>query len=149
MLICEAVEPDGKTCRACEQYKRLDEYTPSARGKYGRASHCNACRPAQRQAWIAANKPSIAASYRKYRLRANYDLTPNQWQAMWDAQKGLCASCEDALRRGVGGAATDHIHGTKIVRALLCAPCNISFGQMKEDPIRIQKLANYAKAHSV
>lgn len=78
--------------------------------------------------------------------------------------KGLCKTCYNRFLKyditkeelisldyvcEVCGAATwlhiDHDHNTGNVRGVLCHPCNTSLGQLKEDPDRIMRLADYAR----
>ena len=39
----------------------------------------------------------------------------------------------------------DHIHGTKVVRGILCAACNMLVGQIEKNPILSQKIMCYLK----
>lgn len=146
MLVCEAVEPDGKSCRVCGKYHDLTAFY-KGHGTYGRRNICGNCARLEVKAWAETNPKRRAATARKTFLKATYGITVEQFEEMWKSQNGLCASCEDPLRRGSGGAAVDHDHATGAVRALLCAPCNMSLGAQKEDPERIRKLARYAEAH--
>mmetsp|Transcript_6888 Transcript_6888/g.6192 ORF Transcript_6888/g.6192 Transcript_6888/m.6192 type:complete len:264 (-) Transcript_6888:14-805(-) len=38
----------------------------------------------------------------------------------------------------------DHLHGKTEIRGILCSNCNVSLGNMAEDPVAIIKLASYA-----
>lgn len=53
-----------------------------------------------------------------------------------------CAVCgvEDDL---VG----DHDHQTGLARGILCRPCNLAIGNMKDDPRRLRSAADYLEAH--
>ena len=62
------------------------------------------------------------------------------------AQDGRCANegCRTDAP-GPHGWHTDHDHGTGNVRALLCHSCNLSLGNMKDDPVRLEGLAAYIR----
>lgn len=66
--------------------------------------------------------------YRKEHLMSRYGLTLEQYDSMFDVQKGTCAICglpEKALLYGlVKRLAVDHCHKTGKVRGLLCNSCN-------------------------
>lgn len=79
--------------------------------------------------------------------RRLYGVTQDQYDAMWDAQAGLCAACSLPLRKGMGNAALDHDHATGKPRAILDRGCNTALGNLKDDPIRIRRLADYVEAH--
>lgn len=144
-LLCEAVEPNGKTCSDCGHFKSMDEYSPGRGYRGGKRSQCNACKYATFCRWRDANRSKVRAYDRKAKLKSDYGISPEDFTAMWEAQGGLCASCETPLRRGKGGAAIDHCHTSGRVRSLLCCPCNTSLGAHKEDHKRIRKLADYAE----
>lgn len=42
---------------------------------------------------------------------------------------------------------TDHIHGTKIVRGILCHHCNLMLGNAKDDPQRLLAGVAYLAKH--
>ena len=64
-------------------------------------------------------------SVRKSTLKHSYNITPEIYQAMYDAQGGKCYFC-DARRdsRGHQGLVIDHDKDTNLVRGLLCRQCN-------------------------
>jgi hypothetical protein len=76
------------------------------------------------------------------------------------AQNGRCPVCDDLLRHGRGGMATDHNHagclprhkGRRVfvypepeadrgpIRAILCTPCNTLAGRVDDSPLRLLEL---------
>lgn len=42
----------------------------------------------------------------------------------------------------------DHCHKTNRFRGLLCSPCNLALGILKDDPVRCQQLLDYLKKTS-
>jgi hypothetical protein len=60
-----------------------------------------------------------------------FGVTPEQYEAMWQAQDGRCAICMN--REGRRRFAVDHDHNTNVVRALLCSRCNDAIGRFEWD----------------
>lgn len=58
-------------------------------------------------------------------LKRMFRLTVEQWQAIWDFQKGKCGCCGKPLDPD-GPVYTDHDHKSGEVRGLLCFRCNNS-----------------------
>jgi len=75
------------------------------------------------------------------------------YQAMWDKQKGLCAICgEKSIRKSNNGKdvkslAVDHCHITGRARELLCQDCNSGLGFFKDSSALLIKATNYLKEH--
>jgi Recombination endonuclease VII len=95
---------------------------------------------------------SLDEDYRKRTLAHNrgeagrarrlkrYGLTLADFDAMLEAQNGLCAVC------GVRPARTlniDHCHETGDVRGLLCSGCNTGSGGFKDNPYLLRKAADF------
>jgi hypothetical protein len=62
-----------------------------------------------------------------------YGITPDEFKAMFEKQKGLCAICGE-LPRTKRNLHVDHCHATGKVRGLLCNGCNTGIGALKESP---------------
>jgi hypothetical protein len=60
--------------------------------------------------------------HRVHELRRRYGITPDDYDAMADAQGGVCAICGLPPRKGT--LDVDHDHATGRVRGLLCRRCN-------------------------
>jgi hypothetical protein len=93
-------------------------------------------------------------SSRKIKLRDNFNLTLDQYDAILRKQKGACALCgfvpsgSDTHRSGKS-LAVDHDHITGQVRGLLCDLCNRGIGQLHDDSTLLRKAANYVEEASV
>jgi hypothetical protein len=88
-----------------------------------------------RQRWLAKNpaygkeasrlhRLRYPAQKREQHLRYRYNLSVEQYQQMFEKQKGLCAICgihQSELKRPLS---IDHNHITGKIRGLLCIPCN-------------------------
>ena len=82
----------------------------------------------------------------KYYIPYAYGISLEDYKAMLVSQKGLCAAC-GSPPRGKHRLHIDHNHQTGKVRELLCHECNIALGCVAEDPVRLQKLAEYIIRH--
>lgn len=116
-----------------------DPLTPNGLGK--RCKNCIAWRSAKRY----ATPEGRARRKRKERLK-KYGLKLPQFQAMVDRQGGVCAVCSDPPEEGKP-LHIDHCHRTGKVRALLCPPCNVAIGLLKDSPSRAMAVARYLKQH--
>lgn len=85
---------------------------------------------------------------RWYNVKRTYGLSKEQWEAMFAAQGYVCAICGSDDPGANHGWHTDHIHGTKIVRGILCHQCNTMLGRAKDDPEILMKGAEYVKRHA-
>jgi len=77
-------------------------------------------------------------------MLANYGLTRQQYEAMVEAQGGVCALCKRSAREVDGFILdVDHDHATGKVRALLCRLCNIGIGHFYDEPALLRAAADY------
>ncbi len=165
----------GRICTKCEQTKPWEEFGPRKRGRNGRHSVCRLCVRAyhrehyarQDQAtkrhlstsradtarwareWRAKHPERSAAYTRKYRL----GITQKQYEAMWDAQGGLCAvpDCGRPAKH------VDHDHSCcsgrracgKCVRGILCHHCNVMMGNALDDPARLRAAADWLEGQRI
>ena len=81
---------------------------------------------------------------RKYALKEYYGMTLAQFDAIRDAQGGVCAVCQEPF---IKIPHVDHCHATGTVRGLLCIGCNTGLGQFKDDPERMEAAASYIRKH--
>lgn len=87
-----------------------------------------------------------AVAYRKHLLKKKYGLTLAQFEAMLEAQEGVCAIC---YREQIGkNIHVDHNHVTGEVRGLLCGPCNTALGLFGDDADRMIRAAQYLIEHN-
>jgi len=140
-----------KICGRCCLKKPLEEFYRSKK-KSGRQSYCKTCTKEFRKEYcrnnpekirLAAKKyrsnnlRAISDSHRKYTIRLAYGISDAEYQAMFSAQGGKCAICQE---KGGGGRSkrfpldVDHCHKSGKVRGLLCGLCNRGVGQLKDSP---------------
>ena len=116
---------------------------------------------AANRAWRQRNADKLKEYYRKRqatperkeydRIRSyerRYGITREQFLQMAAAQQGRCALCgvdeKQHLSRW-GTLCVDHDHATQRVRMLLCAQCNKGLGSFNDDPVLMEKAADYVR----
>ncbi|HEY9370179.1 endonuclease VII domain-containing protein [Streptomyces sp.] len=122
-------------------------------------SVCRACNYQRVKAWRVANPEKFAAQVarenakvtpevrRRRLLSKKYGITPRHYDEMLKAQSGVCAGCGLPEKDNVHGVlAVDHDHETRVVRGLLCNPCNTVLGLVKEDAETLLVLVDYLRS---
>lgn len=79
---------------------------------------------------------------RRFKLAHFYNLTPEQWDAMFAEQGNKCACCGSPDPDNVKGWSTDHEPGTKHCRGILCRRCNTALGKLGDT---LEKVEVYAE----
>ena len=106
---------------------------------------------ADKVAYSAFIKRKNAGRQRLREALTKFNLTPEQYHSMHDAQGGLCAICqkpETAVWRGkVRRLAVDHDHVTSKVRQLLCGKCNAVLGMSDDNILILEAAIAYLKKH--
>jgi hypothetical protein len=98
---------------------------------------------------------------RRANLLKTYGITPEQFDAMLEAQGGACKICRSATS-GVKGRTwhIDHDHSCcdwnprdtgvalcgKCVRGILCVNCNTGLGMFRDSPEALEAAAEYLRA---
>ena len=145
-----------KRCSKCGVEKPLAEFSPRPDSPDGYRRQCRECREGAKADWYQRNQETVAQKQREWReqnadwykkrqrrntLRRLYNLTPEQYHDMLDAQDGKCAICQ-APPNGER-LAVDHDHATGKVRGLLCRRCNQVLGQFEDRPQWLRAAADY------
>lgn len=85
----------------------------------------------------------------RHRLKTVFGLTPQQWQAMYDAQDGKCPICGlPSEQSPKGKLGVDHDHATGKVRELLCGHCNAGLGRFRDSPNLLARAISYLNKHA-
>ena len=147
-----------KKCTKCEQDKELTEFYTHI--KFGPRPECKVCSKARNaenwkknkvkidkkaREWQAVNKNRLATYTRKQTLKRKYGLTIEAYEQMLIAQNNKCAICEEGSDKTF---AVDHNHTTGKVRALLCGPCNVALGLLREDLKIVESVKKYLLEHN-
>ena len=136
-------------CTLCEEWKPIADKAPGkgfclpCRRKKGIARHA-ARTPEEREAYLEYQRSWKARNpdYMKgYSLQKNYGITAEEYDALFEAQGGVCAICGSPPTKRL--LDTDHCHATGRIRGLLCSPCNVAVGMVKEDPKIVRALLSY------
>lgn len=93
--------------------------------------------------------PARRRRQREARLRANYDLTPIEFDLLLALQGGSCAICGTGEPGGISRQwAIDHNHLTNRVRGILCHKCNRGIGHFNDDIGLLRAASSYLEAHA-
>lgn len=91
---------------------------------------------------------------RDWHLRTKFGITLDQYNAMLEAQGGVCATCksdEVFINPKTGepqDLCVDHDHETGVVRGLLCVGCNRGIGYFRDSPEKLKAAADYLERHT-
>lgn len=133
---------DAKTAR-CQD---CDEPYPRAGNRF-RCEPCRAIRnsPEFKKAYWSeyGQRPEVREHNRRKGLARRYGMTIEQYDAMSEAQGGVCAICkrEPEGTSRWGRLHVDHDHDTGEIRGLLCAPCNTALGKFKTTEVLMAAIA--------
>lgn len=164
----DAPVPESKLCSDCLQVKSMEDFSPgNNKMKGGRASYCRPCAAVRMKVWREANPERRrehmmrsherrAPTRAKDRMKTDYGITFEQFEAMLAAQGRVCAICQGTKCHGNGTRFhVDHDHHCcprgkacgKCLRGLLCGNCNTMIGLAGEDPDRLIVAAEYLRGH--
>lgn len=97
--------------------------------------------------YYADNKDKVLHATYENRLRRDFGITLAEYDAMFEAQDGLCAICQQPETCTYKGTlkrlAVDHCHTTGQVRGLLCRQCNTALGSFGDDVELLMRAINY------
>lgn len=154
-----------KTCKKCGETKPLDEFPKQQGRADGRYTYCKSCKAewlrkhrrenpdywrewnrrhrekngdklrAQRKARYAANRKGEARKQLAWRVRKDFGLTLEEYDALVAMPCALCGATENIV--------LDHCHETNRVRGPLCQTCNKALGMLGDDPTRLRAAADY------
>ena len=135
---------NGKqTCRRCKIPKAVEAFGDNKYKKTGISIYCKPCSSIQRQETrlrIKTGTPKfIIGQYKKgteaYKnrkkdqmLQYGYGISLEEYNLMFNKQKGCCAICKTHQSMLTKALHVDHDHDTEKVRGLLCSKCNTGLG---------------------
>jgi Recombination endonuclease VII len=116
--------PEGhKFCRACAQYKPLDDFGGRTGKSSSKTFQCNDC---------------MRTRDRARHLATSYGMSVDAVEKLLASQGGTCAICRVAPAVHV-----DHDHATGTVRGMRCFRCNVALGHFEDTPATILRAARY------
>jgi hypothetical protein len=150
-----------KFCRTCGTDQPIEEFGQRY-DRPQRKSQCKACirsymrernrelNISKRDYWRRKNRDPDY--HRRFKLKARYGITVEEYWEMHSSQEGLCAICDQPEKRKLRGnlalLVVDHCHSTGKVRGLLCFHCNKTLGHL-ENADWIDKAFGYLKGVSL
>lgn len=134
----------NKICGHCKEVKSVSEFCKDRHSNTGLRSACKACdkisrrkynvnpknrkRKIQRILQRRKENPDLYKKYmRMYQLKSKYDMSLDEYDGLFELQKGLCAIC-GREQIETGRLQVDHSHKTGKIRGLLCIYCNTRLG---------------------
>lgn len=169
-----------KSCCVCKNQLSLESFSKDSSRKDGHQPRCktcareankpykrpwseadNAARRARyaadpqrsldlRAAWVAAH-PGMEAEYDRRKHLKRYALSEHDYNALFDAQGGVCAICRTPPKSS-RRLAIDHDHSCcpdsrascgQCIRGLLCTKCNSALGLLGDTPDLIFSAIEY------
>lgn len=129
-------------CNCCQQILPLEMFGIDRSNKaFGRQRTCKPCGAARR-------KIQYTPEQERWRhIKRKYNLTQEQWEALFKAQGSCCAICGTTDPGSPKGWHTDHCHETNKVRGILCMGCNRGIGYIRE-PEHLELAAEFLRKHS-
>ena len=131
---------DGvKWCPGCRREVPRSDFAKNRTSRDGLTAYCRPCHNAKSKATYTR----LYGSTRSYHLKRRYGITSAEFDAMSEAQGGVCALCRRRPPQHV-----DHDHLTGQVRGLLCSGCNQGLGNFRDDAAVLRLAADYVARHS-
>ena len=132
-----------KRCSKCHVEKPLDEFNYDKNGKFQRKAYCKVCVSIYNADKYKENYDPIVS--RERNIKNKYNISLEEYNILFEKQKGFCAICYRHQTEFKRRLAVDHSHSTGEVRSLLCNNCNTALGLMNEDVNRLQSAINYLR----
>lgn len=121
---------------AAEWKKNNPERSQETQRKYRAAESAEKRRQYHRR-WYANNRAKVSF----YTRKRKYGVGTDQFNKMFQDQKGLCAICNKPLIN----PHIDHDHVTKRSRGLLCPNCNWILGYAHDNPEILESAIKYLR----
>jgi hypothetical protein len=131
-------------CKACGLQQKHERYVANPEPAKQRVREWQLRNPERYQEnqrrWKESGGKS--RSRRRSHLKRKFGLTPDEYAAKLERQRGVCLICQQAPAEGQF-LDVDHDHRTGRPHGRLCRNCNQGLGQFREDPFLLAAAAGY------
>lgn len=138
-----------KTCNICGGLKEASSFHVDRSRIEGIRDYCKDCASETQKKVGEDGLTNLQRFHLKnpekrleYNLEQNYSLSVEQFKRLLSEQGNACAICGDVCKLCV-----DHCHSTGKVRALLCSPCNVALGGLRDSVSVAIAAVEYLKKH--
>jgi hypothetical protein len=118
----------------------------------GISSWCKGCRNDSTRKWEAKhsgeprNRKKVEYSKaRDYILKHRYGISQQDYDDLLASQKHRCAICKRDANEMTYHLHVDHCHTSGKVRGLLCSPCNVYLGYVRDNKDALNNAIQYLK----
>jgi len=127
-----------KTCTTCKIEQPITNFNVHKLCKDGFNTKCRACRTLKQQHNRKTNGYNAQIKYK-------YGITYKEFLTKIDEQGNTCILCgvEFNPTERTTAPCIDHDHTTGKVRGILCHPCNVALGLIKENTRTLRKMIIY------
>lgn len=87
--------------------------------------------------------PERQAQQRGYHLKIRFNISVEEYNKLFERQKGCCSICDKHQTNFKYSLCVDHDHNTKKIRGLLCKPCNSAIGMLEDDLNLLENAKSY------
>lgn len=166
-----------KRCTKCGETKPLDEFHKDRSQPDGRCPRCKVCKKRAARKYFRANQEERVKYGREYKaknpekiractkkyyeanrekilrgarvcwLKTQYNLTPEEYQAILDKQGGGCAICGRKRKPGEKHLHVDHRQDPWLIRGILCNNCNPGLGKFRHNSALTARATEYLREH--
>lgn len=128
----------SKTCSKCKEIKPIAKFNVDNYRADGYCTHCKDCRAIISRSYVKSNPEKTRNRY----LRS-YGISTAEYEKLLKNQKQCCAICLTPQAGLSKRLVVDHCHITKRVCGLLCNPCNLAIGFLRENVKNAQRAVQY------
>jgi hypothetical protein len=123
-----------KWCPGCTTYQPLENFGRNRSAANGLNAYCKPCHNKNGN----ESRKRLYGGSRSYHLMARYGITAAEYDAIEEAQGGLCALCRERPPEHV-----DHDHVTGKIRGVLCSCCNQGLGNFRDSVAALRAAVTY------
>ena len=138
-MLKHKIKDQLKVCLKCEIEQPITEFHKNKQGRDGRQPRCRTCLHKQQREYRKSNGYGSQIKYK-------YGITLDEYKLLLQKQENKCVTCGtvfDVLPGRLYKPVIDHCHTTNKVRGILCHPCNVAIGLLKENLGTIQNIYKY------